>query len=289
MARFVPLKQQTRIMAVGMMVIFACVMGFPASLQAADSPASGPMMESTMASPGTATAISPAAANKPATNAPPAISPPPPEYFNRYGKILTSGDEPTHPLKLTMPFPDVGEVKIPNQDQLNMREKLEALAILSDDDIRTQLNQWPAYGKMKLADEGTMLTRIQQFKERRDRIAQEKAQKLGLWSTLTPAQRDRFEKEYWNKRLKMDRDLAKQFEPIVRDHESKMLEELFREFSSTSPVGDGAQVPKPSPSAIPPISSPAAQSKPSVPPTPSLPAGNSPVAQGKTTTSSPPK
>ena len=261
-------------------VMPVCVMGFFASLHAADAPAGGPMMEPSMASP--------AASNKPVTNAPPIIPPPPPEYFDRYGKILTSGDEPTHPLKLTMPFPDVGEVKVPNQDQLNMREKLEALAVLSDDDIRAQLNQWPAYSKMKLADEGTMLTRIQQFKERRDRIAQEKAQKLGLWSTLTPAQRDSFEKEYWNKRLKMDQDLAKQFEPIVRDRESKMLEELFREFSSTSPVGVATQTPKSPAPVTSPAGSPAIPAKPPAP-TPSSSTGTPAVTQNKANTSLPPK
>lgn len=272
------MNPQTGILAVGVVLTSAFAAGFFPSLQAADAPApGGPMMEPSPAS-STTTPASPSPATvsvKPATNAPPAA--PPPEYLERYGKILTSGDDPSHPLKLTMPFPDVGEIKIPNQDQLVMRDKLEALAVLSDDDIRTQLNQWPACTKMKLADEGTLLTRIQQFKERRDRIAQEEAQKLGLWSTLTKDQRDRFEKEYWDKRLKMDRDLAKQFEPIVADRESKMLEGLFREFSSTAPVGVSAQAPKP------PAPAPIQPKPPTNPTTP--PSGAPPVAQGKPTAS----
>ena len=259
-------------MAGSVAVVPVFVAGFFASLKAADAPApaGAPMMEPSMASSATApnTNTPPAtAANKPATNAPPQQ----PEYLERYGKILTAGDEPAHPLKLSMPFPDVGEVRIPNRDQLVVREKLEALAVLSDDDIRTQLNQWPACLKMKLADEGTLLTRIQQFKERRDKIAQQKGEALGLWSTLNPDQRSRFEKEYWDKRLQMDRDLAKQFEPIVKDRESKMLEELFREFSSTTPVGVAAQDPKPP-----------APTQPKPPaPAPTSP-GSPPVAQDKT-------
>jgi hypothetical protein len=262
------LNPRTGIRACGVVFISAVAAGFFILLKAADTPAAGgPMMESSMASPA-ATTNTP-----PATNAPPAAPQPQPEYMERYGKILTSGDDPAHPLKLAMPFPDVGEIKIPNQDQLVMRDKLETLAALSDDDIRAQLGQWPACSKMKLADEGTLLTRIQQFKERRNKIAQDKAEKLGLWSTLTKDQRDRFEKEYWDKRLKMDRDLAKQFEPIFADRESKMLEELFREFSSTSPVGIAAQAPKPPAPAL-------AQPKP--PTTPVVPpSGAPPVTQAK--------
>jgi hypothetical protein len=275
MARFLALNPQAGVLTVGVAAVFFTT-GFFASLHAADSPAGNAMTSPSMTPPTSSPSTD---SSKPSTNAPPVPPMPPPEYFDRFGKILTLSDEPAHPLKLTMPFPDVGEVKVPNQDQLNMREKLEALAVLSDDDIRAQLSQWPAYGKMKLADEGTMLMRIQQFKDRRSKLAQEKAEKLGLWSTLTPAQRDRFEKKYWDKRLQMDRDLAKQFEPIVRDRESKMLEELFREFSSTSPVGVAAPAPKPPGPAAPAINSPAIPPK---PPTPSLPAGAPPVAQNKT-------
>jgi hypothetical protein len=184
-----------------------------------------------------------------------------PDTFNRYGKILSPNDEPSHPLKLNMPFPDAGEVKIPSQDELTERTKLEELAALSDADILAQLEQWPAFGKMKLADEGTMLVRIQQFKDRRTRLALEKAHLMGLL-TLTPDQQARFEKEYWEKRLQMDRDLAKQFQPILKNREQKLQEELFREFSSPvqpGTVATGAKPPaalstqpKPTPSPAPP-------------------------------------
>jgi len=247
------------------------------------------MMEAAAATPDNkppATNAPPAtAAVKPATNAPPAaaVPPIPPEYFNRYGKILTSGDEPSHPLKLMLPFPGVGEVKVPNQDEINMREKLEALAVLSDDDIRTQLSQWPAYSKMKLADEGVMLMRIQQLKDRRNKIALEKARQMGL-STLTKEQQARFEQEYWDKRLKMDQELAKQFGPIVKDREAKMEGELFREFSAPPPTGGAiVQAPKPP-------SAPATNAAPAQPKSPvaSTPVAMPPVAQGVKPPATPP-
>lgn len=270
MARFFALNSRIGILGIVSVIGFTFVAGCFAVLYAADTPPapSAPAPAAPAKPPAT---NPPPAPNKPVASMPPAAPPPPPEYFERYGKILSSG-EPSHPLKLSMPFPGVGEVKIPNQDELTMREKLEALATLSDDDIREQLNQWPAYSKMTLADEGTMLTRIQQFKERRDRIAQEKAQKIGLWSTLKPEQRERFKKEYWDKRLQMERELAKQFEPIMKERESKMLEQLFREFSATTPVGNIAQNPPPTPAPTNPP--PQAQQKPAPGPTP-------PVAQGK--------
>ena len=203
--------------------------------------------------PMTPTQVTPAPAKTLATNAAPVI--PPPDTLGRYGKILTPSDEMSHPLKLKMPFPGVGEVKVPNQDELNMREKLEQLGQLSDSDIRMQLAKWPAYNVMSLRDEGAMLQRIQDFRDYRTRVAMQKAHDLGLFSTLTPDQKARFEKDYWDKRLPMDRDLAKQFEPILRAREQKMQDELFREFSSAS-LGPVAQAPKPPPPRPPPTNQP---------------------------------
>jgi hypothetical protein len=186
----------------------------------------------------------PAPAKTPATNAAPIIPPLPPDTLGQYGKILSPSDQAAHPLKLKMPFPGVGEVKVPNPDELNMREKLEQLAKLSDSDIRAQLEKWPAFGKMSLRDEGAMLQRIQDFRDYHLNVAMQKARDLGLLSTLMPDQKIRFEKDYWDKRLQMDRDLAKQFEPIFKAREQKLQDELFREFSSASP-GPLAQAPKP--------------------------------------------
>lgn len=183
-------------------------------------------------------------AGAPTTNAATKTLPPPiPDTYGRYGKILTPGDEMAHPVKLKMPFPGVGEVKIPNQDELSMRDKLEQLSKLSDADIRLQLELWPAYGKMTLRDEGTMLQRIQDFRDYRTRMAMQKAHDMGLL-TLTPEQKVRFEKDYWDQRLQMDHDLAQQFEPILQAREQKLQDNLFREFSSAS-AGPTVPVPKP--------------------------------------------
>lgn len=181
----------------------------------------------------------PATAKTPATPAAPA---PPPDTLAQYGKIVAPSDQVAHPLKLKLPFPGVGEVKIPTQDELNMREKLEQLAKLSDADIRIQLEKWPAFSKMSLRDEGAMLQRIQDFRDYRTNVAKAKAHDMGLL-TLLPDQQARFEKDYWDKRLQMDRDLAKQFAPIFMAREQKLKDELFREFSSASPE-PMAQIPK---------------------------------------------
>ena len=199
------------------------------------------------------TQVTPAPAKNPATNAAPVI--PPPDTLGRYGKILMPSNEMSHPLKLKMPFPGVGEVKVPNPDELNMREKLEQLGKLSDSDIRIELAKWPAYNGMNLRDEGTMLQRIQDFRDYRTRVAMQKAHDMGLFSTLTPDQKVRFEKDYWDKRLPMDRDLAIHFEPILRAREQKLQDELFREFSSAS-LGPVAQAPKPPPPGPPPTNQP---------------------------------
>jgi hypothetical protein len=192
----------------------------------------------------------PAPAKTPAANAAPVAPSLPPDTLGRYGKILMPSDELAHPLKLKLPFPDAGEVKIPSQDELTMREKLEQLAKLSDSEIRLQLSQWPAYANMSLRDEGLMLQRIQDFRDYRTKVAMQKAHDLGLLSTLTPDQKIRFEKDYWDKRLQMDRDLARQFEPIFKARNQELKDELFREFSSPS-LGPVAQATNKSPQASP--------------------------------------
>ena len=218
--------------------------------------------------------VPPPPANKP-PGAPQTPPPPVPDTFNRYGKIWAPSDDVAHPIKLNVQFPGVGEMKIPTQDELNVRDKLEQLATLSDEDIRAQLALWPPYAKMKLADEGQLLMRIQSFKDQRTKIASDKARDLGILDSLTPAQKAKFEKEYWDKRLKMDHELAKQLEPIVKAREQKMDDELFREFSTV-----GTAVPPP-PAPKPP-GTPLAQTNPA-PSTnaPSAAAPTVPIAQGK--------
>lgn len=202
-------------------------------------------------------AISPIAAQTPemmnsapvtaAPAAPPAKPPPvvPEDYFARYGKILSPNNQPPYPFKLTMPAPGFGEVKIPSKEELGMREKLERLAMLSDAEINTQLQQWPAFSKMSLGDQGAMLTRIQQFRDFRSKMAAMKAHQLGLL-TLNPQQQAKFQQEYWDKRLAMDHQLAQQFEPVYKAADQKLNEDLYREFSSP-----GALANKPAPAAPP--------------------------------------
>ena len=213
------------------------------------------------------------------------VPPPVPETFNRYGKIWAPTDDVAHPIRLNVQFPGVGEMKIPSQDELSVRDKLEKLATLSDDQIRAELAQWPPYAKMKLADEGQLLIRIQQFKDQRTRIAMDKARELGLANSLTPDQKMRFEKEYWDKKLQMDHDLAKQFEPAMKAREEKLREDLFHEFSAPGavmpPPANGSAVPlaqtKPAPA---PTSPPPASANPPAKP-PIIP----PIAEAKTTAS----
>lgn len=187
---------------------------------------------------------------------------PPPDPYNQYGHILAPSDDAAHPMKLNMPFPGIGEMKVPSMDELSIRDKLEKLASLSDADIRAQLDKWPPFAKMKLGDQGQMLARIQSFKDQRTKVAMEQAHDLGLL-TLTADQKASFEKQYWDKRLQMEHDLVKQFEPVMQAREQKMREDLFREFSAPGTAG-----PPP----------PAKPGTPPAPPAPPAKPNTSPVA-----------
>ena len=189
--------------------------------------------------------------------------PEPPPDFNRYGKIWTASEDAAHPLKLNLPT-GVGEMKIPSPDELKMRDKLEQLATLSDEEIRQKLEEWAPYGKMKIGDQGQMLVHIQQFKDQRSRIAMEKARDLGL--NLNPDQRAKFEQQYWDKRLQMERNLLKQVGPLINAGNQKMREELFREFSSAGPVVPVQPAPKKPESAPAPKDKPVAVTTTNAPP-----------------------
>ena len=187
-------------------------------------------------------------AKPPATNAAPVIPPGMQNTLGRYGNIVTPGDQAAYPLRLRLPSPNESEVRIPKPDDLTKRAKLEALANMTDDEIRKQLAAWPAYTKMSLRDQAMMLVRIQDFRDYHAKFAMQKARDMGL-STLTPAQQAKFEKEYWDQRLKLDQDLAKQFQPIYQAREQTMNDQLFREFSSAMPA-PAPPAPKPGPKPV---------------------------------------
>jgi len=274
MARSISLSRGVRFFLSGAGV--AVVLAIGSSLPLAADPPKPAASTSTNAPP-----VAPAPPKTPNLPPPPVV--PPSQDLNRYGKILAPSDDAAHPLKLNLSFPGVGEMKIPSQDEINMRATLEQLAILSDDDIRKKLSEWPPYAKMKLGDEGQLLIRIQQFKDLRTQIAIKRAHDLGL--TLPPDQQARFEKEYWSKRLQMDRDLVKQFDPIFKARDQKMKEELFREFTSNGtvvppppPPAPGAKPPAPSPAQAAPLAQ--AKPAPTTPPPPASGTGGPVVGQG---------
>jgi hypothetical protein len=95
---------------------------------------------------------------------------------------------------------------------------------------------------MSLGDQGAMLTRIQQFRDFRSKMAAIKAHQLGLL-TLTPDQQVRFAQEYWDKRLAMDHQLAQQFEPVYKASDQKLNEALYREFSSPGALSQANKPP----------------------------------------------
>lgn len=225
----------------------AFLLGMVARVEASTPPASPAPVAKTNASASTPPAMTASIAAPMATNAP--AGTPPPDTLNLYGKIVAPSNDTSHPLKLNLPFPGVGEMKIPSQDELTIRDKLEQLGTLSDAEIRAKLDQWPAYASMCLRDQGTMLQRIQDFRDHRAKVAQDKERKLGLL-TLTPDQEARFEKEYWDKRLQMEHDLVKQFEPILKAREQKMESDLFREFSVPANAGIPASKPSPPPAPV---------------------------------------
>lgn len=202
-------------------------------------------------------------------------NPIPPSYYDRYGHIVSASDDPTHPVKLNLPGPGVGELRLPTKDELDLREKLERLSGLTDAEIRAELEKWPPYQKMNLYDQGSMLQKIQQFRDYRSRVALDKSKQLGLTLDPNSEQMRRFTNEFWAKKLAMDRQFIQQFTSAYNQQDEQLKETLFREYSTPSPL------PPPSKKATAaPPPKPSAQASTSAPPLPPTGAAK-PAANGQ--------
>lgn len=134
--------------------------------------------------------------------------------------------------------------------ELEMKEKLETLVKLSPQQLDIELQKWPRYQQMDLGERAKILQRIQEFKDRRRKQAENKARDLGL--KLTPEQFAAFEEKFWDKRLKTDRQLWQEMEPRRKQLEQQLNSELKQEFALylTPPAP-----PKPAPAQAPATSS----------------------------------
>lgn len=134
--------------------------------------------------------------------------------------------------------------------ELEMKEKLETLVKLSPQQLDDELQKWPRYQQMDLGERAKLLQRIQEFKDRRRKQAENKARDLGL--KLTPEQFAVFEEKFWDKRLHADRQLWQEMEPRRKQLEQQLNSELKQEFALylTPPPP-----PKPAPTQVPAASS----------------------------------
>ncbi|PTY03520.1 hypothetical protein DB346_06490 [Verrucomicrobia bacterium LW23] len=145
--------------------------------------------------------------------------------------------------------------RVPRRRELDMRDHFLRLSRLSNDEIREQLNRWPPYKKMSLGDQGRLMVRIQEIKDRKRDIALFRARDFNL--TLRPDQEQAFENAYWDKRLAMDRKLFQELEPRRRELEDQMRADLIAQFSnpaareSEPPARPGPGAPPPPPASPP--------------------------------------
>jgi hypothetical protein len=156
----------------------------------------------------------------------------------------------SHPLKLNFPFGWIGELKLPTKDELIYRDKLETVADLTDLQIRDLLEKWPPYNSMSLSDQGKMLQRIQDFRDRRNKLAQDEAQKLGL-TTLSPADQQAFTKLFWLRRRQADEALLADFQAKYDAKQGEIDHEMEQVFAPRLPSPKPVSAPTPKPSVAP--------------------------------------
>jgi cell division septation protein DedD len=111
---------------------------------------------------------------------------------------------------------------------------LEFLDDLTDQQIRSELEKWQPYNSMTLGDQGRMLMRIQEFRDRRTKIAQDEAQKLSL-NNLAPADQLAFKKMFWQLQRQVDDQLITEFQSQYDAKEHEMEHALIAKFAPLVP------------------------------------------------------
>lgn len=131
--------------------------------------------------------------------------------------------------------------------ELELKEKLETLVKLSPQQLDVELQKWPRYQEMDLGERAKLLQRIQEFKDRRRKQAENKARDMGL--RLTPEQFAVFEQKFWEKRMQADRQLWQEMEPRRKQLELQLTSELKQEFGlyAMPPAPKPAPAPTPAP------------------------------------------
>jgi hypothetical protein len=171
------------------------------------------------------------------------VSPPPPgeerrQYLRERLKQRAGGEEGGEGGPTMEKLLAVLKMRAPNEDTLRLRDRLNALAQLSDAELQKELEQWTPYRQMGIGEKGQLLTRIQHMREVRVQLAQRKAAQLGL--KLSDEQFKEFTEAFWQAKLEMERKLWEEMEPRRNQLQQELEATLKARFGS-------AAVPAPSP------------------------------------------
>lgn len=133
--------------------------------------------------------------------------------------------------------------------EMEMRDKLETLCKLSPQQLDAELQKWPRYQQMDLGERAKILQRIQEFKDRRHKMAENKARELGL--QLTTDQFTTFEQKFWDRRSQADHQLWLEMEPRRKALDQQINTELKQEFAAYAKPATPAPAPSPTPAMAP--------------------------------------
>lgn len=134
------------------------------------------------------------------------------------GTSLRAGDRPA---------PDAAA---PEESRWEVRQKIVQLLELNDDRLLAELEKWPRFQKMDLGHKGRFLERIDRVRMERHQAAEREAQRLGL--QLADDRKAAFERQYWQRREEIARQLWKETEGQRKALREKMEKDLKAEFAS---------------------------------------------------------
>ena len=118
----------------------------------------------------------------------------------------------------------------PEESRWEVRQKIVQLLELPDDRLLAELEKWPRFQKMDLGRKGRFLERIARMRMERRHAAEREAEQLGL--KLSDPQKEAFERQYWQRREEMARQIWKETEGRRKALREKLKQELKAQFAA---------------------------------------------------------
>jgi len=109
-------------------------------------------------------------------------------------------------------------------------KKMIDLALLPESDVEQNIDKLPMVAKMTETEKQKFTEHVKGFRNRIRKEALDKAEKIGI--TLSAEKQDEFVKNFWEKRIEMEKKLNEEIEPRRKKLMQDILDELSKKYGA---------------------------------------------------------